>query len=1055
MPDSRQVAASGSRAVSDLPAGAGAEPGSPLEARHERKVLTVLSYDLVGSTDLLGRLDIEDFGALIAAFQHAAKQVIGACSGTQRAEIGDGGVAVFPAGMGNKDAASLAIRCGLEIVEACRRVAQEYGRDDLHVRVGVATSMTLVVKRESGSAPDNETGAAFAMAARLQAIAQPDTVFVSDETRRLARRSHVFSSCGVRALKGFPQPEQIWQALRRRRQLDRFFAFGRLAGPLIDRTGEIALIEKCWDDARHGRGHVILIEGEAGVGKSRLVHEARRRTRIQRGGLLFFQCAPGDARSSLHPLRHALGGELGQGERVLTRPHIAGIFADHGVHDGDVVDIFSFLLGAEGAPAGLRELDPDAIQGKANEAVRSALQAICAGGPLVIVVEDIHWIDPTSKRLLGELARMVAACPAILLLTARPGWTGWLDVEQEHIALAPLDHDGTRRAIATMWPQGRGDLAPELVDLVERVTGGVPLFIEEVCQWMAERPLAETGQFPHGAALSRVSVLESVLDARLESLGSVRDIACAAAVSGNRFTPELLAALLPDRDPQGIDEALDQLAEAGLIVQSRQLGHRLFGFRHALIQETIYAAMLRKRRQELHHRLFVGASGDRGLAGWLTTAALADHAEKGGLIEGAIGAFVAAGVESSSRSAMPEARVLLEHAIALCRQVPLPQRRDELQLSAMVALGPILTAVEGPNSSYARKLYEDGVEIARRRPPTERAKWFPIYWGWWFTGSIVDGERAQAVVNDLRDVDDPEVRLQAIHCLWAVDFNRGSHRECVAAVDSALPLYDAGQGNANATRFGGHDARVCGLAHRALSQWFSGHAASALRSMNEARRWARHTGHVSSITHACINEAMLHCYRRDFAALRGVIAELRALTERHKLPSLAVSAQIFEGWCDGNAGRLDEGIAKMRDGLGLHGEVQTPEDEPVYCAMLAELLARSGKIDEAHILLRSAVRQAESDGSRYWLAELHRRTALLFLRAGAEPRLAAEAFERSLAIAAEQDAVPILICAYETLGETRVSPDLLQQYAGRVRSAEAAVEPGEPLIVNPEPSLWG
>jgi predicted ATPase/class 3 adenylate cyclase len=1055
MPDTKHNANPGAGAELDPPVGEGANQGSSREARHEKRILTVLSYDLVGSTALLGKLDIEDFEALISAFQRAAKQVISSCSGTMRAEAGDGGIAVFPTRMGDKDAASLAIRCGLGIVEACRRVAAENERSDLHVRVGVATSVTLILKGDPVSAPDNETGVAFAMAVRLQAMARPDSVFVSDETRRLARRSHVFSNCGVHSLKGFAQPERVWQALRHKREVDRFFAFGRLAGPLINRTSELALIQRCWDDAASGHGHVILIEGEAGVGKSRLLHEVRRRTRLQRNKLLFFQCMPSNSHSSLHPLRQTLQSELGQGVHAMTAQRVAEIFAAHDVRDGEVVDVFSFLLGLEGAPAELKELDPGAIRARANAAVRTALHAMCAGGPVILVVEDIHWIDLTSRQLLSELARTVPDCPALLIATTRPGSSDRLDVEHERIALAPLDHADTRRAIETLWPPGLGNVAPELVDLVERVTGGVPFFIEEVCQWLAENETLETGRLPQGASPSRVSVLESVLGARLESLGPARDVARAAAVAGNRFSPALLERLLPEFDRPEIAEALDALTEAGFIVRSRPSDPPLYGFRHALIQETIYADTLRKYRQDLHRRLYASASSDRHLAGWMTTAALAEHAERGGLLEQAICAFVGAGVESSSRSAIPEARALLEHAIDLCRQVAEPGRRDELQLSAMVALGPILTAAEGPNSTYARKLYEEGVEIARRRPSTERAKWFPIYWGWWFTGSIVDGERAQAVVNDLRDVDDPEVWLQAKHCLWAVEFNRGSHDGCIAAVDAALPLYDAGQGNANATRFGGHDARVCALAHRALSEWFIGHAASALRSMAEARAWARQTGHVSSITHACINEAMLHCYRRDFAALGGVIADLRELTERHQLPSLAVSAQIFEGWCDGNAGRLEEGKDKMREGLGLHGEVQTPEDEPVYCAMLAELLARSGEIDEAHVLLRSAVEQAETGGSRYWLAELHRRTALLFLQAGADTALIAAAFERSLATAAAQQAVPILIGAYEALSETRVSPELLRLYADRVRSAEASVEPGAPLIVNPEPSLWG
>jgi predicted ATPase/class 3 adenylate cyclase len=1051
MSDNGRVDVPKARSGSSLPIENATIDNSAGEARHERRLLTALCYDLVGSTDLFGLLDIEDFEDLISAFQSAARQAISSCSGTLRVEVGDGGVAVFSANIGPKDAASLAIRAGLKIVEACRRLAAEKGRSDLHVRVGIATSMTLILKGGIASTQDNVTGPAFALATRLQAIARPDTVFVSDETRNLARRSHVFSFCGSHAIKGFARSEQVWQALSHKREVDRFFAFGRLASPLVDRTYEMELIQQCWNEAVSGRGQVILIEGEAGIGKSRILHEVRRRTRFQRDKLLVFQCMPGDAHSTLHPLRQTMQGSFGGGERALTSMRVAEVFGAHDVYDPEVLDMFSFLLGTEDASSELREMELQLIQEKANLAARHALQAMCARGPVVLIVEDIHWIDLTSKQLLCELAKLVSSCPVLLIVTTRPGVEDWFNGNRRHLLIGPLEHSDTMRAIATMWPRGKHSAAPELTELIERVTGGVPLFIEEVCQWMAEN--AGTEHLPQGASPSRASVLESVLDARLEPLGLAHDVARAAAVVGNRFSLDLLATLLPELDPEKIATALDALAEAGFVIRARHAGGPLYNFRHALIQETIYSGTLQRRRQTLHKRLYAAVSGNRHLAGWLTTSVLAGHAERANLLEEAIGEFVSAGMESSSRSAMTEARQLLEHAISLCEQIPEPQKQDGMRLSAMVALGPILTAAEGPNSEHARKLYDDGVKLARRRPIAERAQWFPIYWGWWFTGSVVDGERAQAVVNDLREVEDPEIQLQARHCLWAVDFNRGSHNGCIAAVDAGLPLYEAGHGHANATRFGGHDARVCGLAHRGLSHWFSGRAKSALHSMAEARRWAEQTGHVSSITHACINDAMLCCYRRDFAALRKVIADLRQLTERHHLPSLAVSAKIFEGWCDGNAGQLELGKDKMRQGLGLHGKVQTPEDEPVYCGMLAELLARSGEINEALALLQSAVAQAEAGGSRYWLAELHRRTALLLALSATKPSHAAAAFEKSLVIADEQNAVPILIGAYETLSSSHLSPELLHRYGDRIDAAKAALEPGEPLIVNPEPKL--
>ncbi|ESW82806.1 hypothetical protein X770_26900 [Mesorhizobium sp. LSJC269B00] len=1024
------------------------------EARHERRILTALCYDLVGSTDLLGILDIEEFEELISAFQRAARQAVASCSGAVEVEVGDGGVALFPAEIDAKDAASLAIRAGLEIIDACRRVGSNQGRADLHVRVGIATSMTLIQKGDAETGRDNVTGPAFAMATRLQAIAQPDTVLVSEATRNLARRSHVFSFRGSHTIKGFAEPELVWRALSHKREVDRFFAFGRLSSPLVDREAELATIAEAWDSAVAGNGGVVVIEGEAGIGKSRILHEVRRRTRHQRAKLLLFQCTPGGLRSALHPLLQNVRGDFAGNEGQLSAAAVAEVFRDHDVRDPEIIDVFSFLLGAAGADPMLKEIDAEAMRAKANWAVRHSLEALCASGPIVLVVEDIHWIDLTSRQLLAELAQSARHFRALVIVTTRPESGSWLAASNpRHISLKPLNREQTRLAIAAMWPQGKPSTSPELLDVVERVTGGVPLFIEEICQWMAENAASATDRLAQTATRSHASVFESVIEARLETLGPAREVARAAAVAGNRFNQELLRALLPELDGELIANALDSLSEAGFLIRVRPFGVPVYGVRHALIQETIYNATLRKKRQALHRHLFAAVSRNRNLAGWLSTAEVAEHAERAGLMEDAIAQFVIAGTESSSRSAMAEARQILEHALALCEHVAAADRRDALRLSAMIVLGPILTAVEGPNSGPARKLYEDGVVIARRRPVAERAKWFPIYWGWWFTDTVMDGERAEVVLSDLRDVEDAEVQLQARHCVWAIDFNLGRHDRCIAAVDAGLSLYEHGQGKANAALFGGHDARVCGLAHRALSLWFVGKPASAIHSMSEARSWAQQTGHAGSIAHAYLNEAMLHCYRRDFSRLRSVIADLRHLTERHYMPALAAAAQIFEGWCDGNAGQVESGREKMRQGLGLHGEFQTPEDEPVYCGMLAELLTRTAEVDEALALLGSAVAQAEAGGSRFWLAELYRRRAeLLLLQGDAEADVIA-ALEKSIAIAAEQSAVPFLVSTYETLQSSGLSPELSSRYRDRVERAKSALEPGAALIVNPESAV--
>lgn len=1020
--------------------------------RNERGILTVLCYDLVGSTDLLARMDIEEFQELMTAFQQAARDAIAARSGSVRLEAGDGGIAMFPMEIDAKDAASLAIRAGLDIVEGCRRLSEAKGRSDLHVRVGVATS-SILVQEGPRQSPDSLTGAAFAMATRLQTLAAPDTVLVSNQTRNMARRSHAFVFQGEQPIKGFPAPERVWRAASHKREVDRFFAFGRMGSPFIDRRQEFARLSEAWTQAVAGRGMVALVEGEAGIGKSRLLHEVRRLTRFQRGKLLLFQCMPGGTNTTLHPLAQNFQNEL-PGTEKPSAPGIAEVFRHHGINDPEVSDIFALMLGAEARDPALREADFETIRRRAGGAARRGLEAMCATGPLMLVVEDIHWIDPTSRQLLEEIAAFIAHCPALLVATSRPDAADWLQPEGLlRMRLAPLDPADTRLAIDAMLPKDSG-APPEMLELMQRLSAGVPLFIEEMCSWMAQNAASATDALAHDAPADHASVLENILEARLRALGPAREVARAAAVAGARFTLPLLAALLPEFDKDSIAGSLHSLGEAGLLVRSRHTGGSSFAFRHALIRETIYAAILRKRRQSLHARLYAAVSGDRDLAGWLGDAELGEQAEQAGLFQQAAERFITAGTDSHGRSAMVEARQLLERALALSQRASDEERRDTLRLEALAALGTVLTSTEGPNSEPARKLYEDGVALARGRPASERARWFPLFWGWWFTGQDLAGERARAVLEDLRDVENPEVQLQARHCVWAIDFYLGRHAECVENVNLGLPLYHAGGGHQKATLFGGHDARVCGLAHRGLSQWFSGRPTSALRSIAEARRWAEHTGHVGSIAHAYLNELMLHCYRRDFAGARDVIADIRRLSQTHDLPSLSATGQILEGWCKGNEGDLEQGIVMIRQGLFIHAERQTPEDYPVYCGLLAVLIAQAGDAAEALTLIDTAITSAAEGGHRYWLAELHRLRGLLLFKGGAGQDQVGDALAASLAAAAAQNAVPALIAAFDALAVTGLPPSLAEAYRERAEAARRSIEPGQPLIVNPEPPFW-
>lgn len=1013
-------------------------------AAMQRRVLTALCYDVVGSTDLLAHLDIEDFQELMSAFQGAARQAITAREGVVRVEVGDGGVALFPISVDPKDAASLAIRAGLDVVDACARVGAEMGRPDLHVRVGIATSVALVQESGRDAVSDTVTGASLALATRLQALAQPDTVLVSQQTRDLARRSHAFIFMGAHAVKGFAEPERVWRALSHKREVDRFFAFGKLSIPLIGREREVESIAACWQAVVAGRGRTLLIEGEAGIGKSRLLYEVRRMTRRLRHKSLLFQCVPGGSRLTLQPLVQNIAGAAGGGSRRFTADGVSMLFRANGIPNGGIAETFSYLLGADGGRQSLDQVDPETIRRRAVSAVRDAVAAMCRHGPLVLMVEDAHWIDPTSRLMLEALARDVGALPLLLVVTSRPGAADWLPPEGlTRIALRPLDGEQTRRAIGAMLPADSREST--LVGIAARVSGGVPLFIEEISQWMSENADLAAGALSRPRSSGEASIFERILEARLDALGPARAVARLASVVGARVSQPLLQALLPQFGERELAAALNDLVEVGFLVRLRAAGTPVYSFRHALIQEAIYNAQLRRSRRVAHRQIFQQLEAARHLAPWMGDAALAEHAERAGLHEDAVALFIAAGKDNSARSALVEARTLLEHALDLSASAD-PATRDRLRLSVLVALGPVLTALEGPSSEPARAVYEEGVEIARRRPVAERSRWFPIFWGWWFIGTDVDGERAQAVLNDLRDVEDDEVQLQVRHCVWAIDFNLGRHESCIEAAREGLALYEPGRGRENITLYGGHDAKVCALLHQGLSHWLAGRPANALRCMGEGRAWADTIGHVGSRAHALDEQAVLAIYRRDLAALRAVIADMKLLARDHVLPSFSAKILIFEGWCEGVGGGVASGLARIREGLETLDRLQTPEDNPVYSGMLAELLTTDGKHVEALEILSAAMDAGRRSGHRYWLGELARRRAEVLIAGRAPDAEIAEALRESLDIAAEQRAAPILLAAFDMALAHGSSAGLAERYRSAADAARSAVEPGPPPV---------
>ena len=1019
----------------------------------ERRELTALFYDLVKSTDLLIHSDLEDYQEIIASFQLAVKQAVQLHGGSVLEIHGDGGMVVFGFPVPSEHHALPAIHAGFNIIATCKQLATRFGRDDFQIRIGIATSDVVVDDPASENSKFTITGIAPTLASRLQTLADPNTVVVSDRTHELTRRYYRFEDRGIQNIKGFEKGEQVWRVTRQRNYAGRFFGSVDIGMPIIGRRTELDIAVRLWRKVMAGHGQMLIVQGEAGVGKTRLLHEIRRRTRSARSRMLVLQCAARGARTALQPIADsflAARASHRDGGGQLNPDFIESALRSEGIHDSETIETFVALICAEKSESASFGNPPAGLtRQRAYFAARNCLSVWLQEGPVIIAVEDAHWMDPTSRDLLEDMGGWIKNRSVLLVVTTRASIGDLVEsAADERIVLDGLSHEEAGELINILWNRNaEGTVPTSAIDLIYEKSNGIPLFLEEIVNLLRDSAGFDAQKLGRFLKNTKIPGFENILSAKLDSLGHAKEVAFAASAIGRDFGPELIQDILGNVGSGTLEDAFDRLVDANLIVRQGSSASPVYGFRHALIQETIYRMLLRRSRQIFHQRIFLTVSETRNIAPWISTAALAEHAERAGMIEAAVEEYVAAGRENSALYAVREARGLLETALDLARKIDIPDKRDQLSLSALSALGPILTSTEGTKSPVACELYEDAVEIARRRPAFERAAWFPIFWGWWFTGANFAAQRwrAQIIMEDLRYVDDPQIQLQIQHCVWAIDFNMGDHDSCIAAVDAGMGLYQSGEGRESYTLYGGHDARVCGLGQKGLSLWFKGRVQSAIVNVRASRARASEIGHLGSIAHALDIEAMLLRYRRAFESLRSVASEMKSLADRFDLKSFHAKAMIFDGWCVGHTVDPERGRDLVADGLAIQKEIGTREDFPVYSEMLAELLSKTGRPADSLALLDEAIEESERTGHNYWLPELYRRRAWILSQAGEDEDRVVRALDESIAIARQQNAIALLLRAFGTLQSLGLSDHADPRVRIQVRDAIAQVEPDDDM----------
>ncbi len=837
---------------------------SPLAAPSpERRQLTVMFCDLVGSTALSARLDPEDLREIIGTYHHCCAEQITNAGGFVAKYMGDGVLAYFGYPRAHEDDAERAVGAGLVLVEAVPKLRA--GHDAaLQVRVGIATGVVVVgdligegAAREQGVVGDTPN-----LAARLQSLAEPGQVVISQSARRLTGGLFSYRDLGRVAVKGLADPVQAWEVTGATAVQSRFEAHhGAALTPLVGREEELELLLRRWRQAKGGEGRVVLLSGEPGIGKSRLTVALEERLQNEPHTRLRYFCAPHHTDSALYPviaqLERAAGLERQDAPEVRL-DKLASLLRSPLEQDTDVRLVAELLSIPSGNRYPSLNWSAQRKKEKTLEVLLHQLEVLSGQQPVLMEHEDVHWIDPSSRELLDIMVERVARLPVLLLITFRPEfappWTG-----QAHVTTMTLSRLGRREgAVLVQRLSGENVLPDEITaEIVER-TDGVPLFVEELTKAVLEAGMRSDGvetavSTTPPSALAVPATLHASLMARLDRLGTTaKEIAQIGAAIGREFSYELLN-VVAQKSEEEVRTSLGRLSDAGLLLSRGVPPQTTFLFKHALVRDAAYGTVLRGSRQQLHARI-AGALEER----WPEVVEtqpelLAQHFTEAGLADRALEYWRQAGERALQRSANLEGASHFRRGLKLLEALADQRARSQKELQLLIAYGPALMMTQSSAAPEVGLVYARARELARETGRS--ADLFLSVWGSWLSAwSCGDAQAARRLVDELFDIarsrDDPELLLQANHAAWPMGMIQGAFDEAWQQVEVGLSLYRRDEHAHHARLYGGHDPGTCGYACGAIIRISTGHLDHAVRLSEQGLALARDLAHPPSLAHA-------------------------------------------------------------------------------------------------------------------------------------------------------------------------------------------------------------
>lgn len=1007
----------------------------------ERRQLTVMFCDLVGSTALSERFDPEDLTRIIHSYQDCCAGIVSRYQGYIARYMGDGMLVYFGYPRTHEDEADRALHAGLDIIDAVSKL-QPYRDLTLQVRIGVATGLVVVGETIGSGASQEQValGETPNLAARLQALAQTNSIVISPSTRHLVGGAFEYADLGHHTFKGFSEPVQAWRVIGARTVESRFEALhGTQLTSLVGRDEELGLVLSRWQRARNGEGQLVLLSGEAGIGKSRIIETLLERVAAEPHTRLRYYCSPYHTESALHPVTLQLERAAGLAADDDPKTKLDKLETVLSQGSSNVADVMPLIAALLSVPFGDRypglNLTPPAQKAKTFDALLEQLQGLAATQPVLVVLEDAHWLDPTTSELFERIIDGLQGWPALLLISFRPEfttpWTGYA----ADVTSLTLNRLGRNQGAEMVERITEGKSLPaEVVEQIVLKTDGVPLFVEELTKAILESELLRdagdhyelNGPLP---ALAIPTTLHDSLMSRLDRFAGAKVVAQVGSVIGREFLFTLLAAVASVTDEE-LQEGLNRLVDAELAFRRGTPPDATYTFKHALVQDAAYESLLKSKRQQLHGRVAEVLEDRFPEMVEINPELIAYHFTAANLTEQAIHYWQKAGQRSSQRSATVEAITQLSEALQLLDKLPESVERDRKELDLRIDLTTPLIASKGFSAP------EMGATIARSRELCEKlgetTRLFPVLYGQWvfhhISGQVEKGLEFAKEAARLAEAESSEVpKMVAFRTLGIGLIGLGQPRTARDNLSKGNELYDAERHRPLALVYG-FDFKEVNLAYLALADWFDGYPERALERSRETVDFARSLSHANSLCHGlCFGAGTLHTFSRRFDAAQAVGEELLRLSAEHEMPQWSLFGRLFLSFGMVAAGREDEGMSMLRDCLARCRKVPMLANSTLAYAILCENQAKRGDYQDALLSLGEAEKVIEAGGERWAHPEILRLKGEI-ARAQSFDADAEMHFRNAIDVAHAQTAKPL---------ELRAATSLARFWRDQGRSTEA------------------